>query len=269
MKYHGPGTESISCTGTGTICNMCAEIVTGASAGIGFAIVEGLLQAGMNVIACARNPATLEDIKQTLPGSSGKLYPYKTNLQNEDELLALFKDIQTKFGHVDVLVNNAGACETSGLASQSTSDWRRMLDLNVLSTSICTRETLKLLEQDHIEDGHIIIMNSIAGHHNHALIASGSGFYSGTKHMLAALTKALHTELVQKKSKIRVTSISPGLVLSRGVKAHIEAGAFTEDFAALGALDCKDISDAVLYVVGAPNHVVISELTIVPNGQLM
>ncbi|OWA49870.1 putative Dehydrogenase/reductase SDR family member 11 [Hypsibius exemplaris] len=156
------------------------------------------------------------------------------------------------------------------LESQSTEDWQQIFQLNVLATSICTRETLKLLEKDGIEDGHIININSVAGHSNTALTIDGIGFYSGAKHMITAISKNLYTELAKKKSKIRVTSISPGIVSSRVVKQYKEALGENVKGTALDAvlLECKDISDAVLYVVGSPPHVVITELTIVPSGQI-
>ncbi|OQV18804.1 putative Dehydrogenase/reductase SDR family member 11 [Hypsibius exemplaris] len=153
-------------------------LVTGASAGIGYAIVEGLLQAGVHVVACARNPATLHALKETLKADS------------------------------DILVNNAGIGYFGEVGSGSIAEWREMLNLNILSTTICTKETLRLLEKDGITTGHVININSIAGHRS----IEGFNFYSGTKHMLTALTKALHVELANKKSKIRVTSLSPGLV---------------------------------------------------------
>ncbi|OQV18799.1 putative Dehydrogenase/reductase SDR family member 11 [Hypsibius exemplaris] len=147
-------------------------LVTGASAGIGFTIAEGLLH-------------------------------------NEEEILALFKEIQTEFRHADILVNNAGGGDYGTLTHQSTADWGKRLDLNVLSTAICTREALNLLEKNHFEEANIININSVAGHENIAVTGPGFNFCSGTKHMLTALTKALHTELVQKKNEIRATLRSP------------------------------------------------------------
>ncbi|OQV18798.1 putative Dehydrogenase/reductase SDR family member 11 [Hypsibius exemplaris] len=245
-------------------------LVTGASAGIGFAIAEGLARAGVNVIGCARNPSTLEELGEKLPPGSGKIFSVKTDLEKEEEISALFHEIQTKWGHVDILVNNAGGGKMGSLESQSTEDWQQIFQLNVLATSICTRETLKLLEKDGIEDGHIININSVAGHSNTALTIDGIGFYSGAKHMITAISKNLYTELAKKKSKIRVTSISPGIVSSRVVKQYKEALGENVKGTALDAvlLECKDISDAVLYVVGSPPHVVITELTIVPSGQI-
>ncbi|OQV18803.1 hypothetical protein BV898_07060 [Hypsibius exemplaris] len=114
-----------------------------------------------------------------------------------------------------------------------------MLQLNILSTTICTKETLRLLEKDGITTGHVININSIAGHRS----IEGFKFTPARSNMLTALTKALHVELAKKKSKIRVTSLSPGL--------------------------CSDIADAVLYVLSVPLSVVITELTIVPNGEMV
>ncbi|OWA49865.1 putative Dehydrogenase/reductase SDR family member 11 [Hypsibius exemplaris] len=137
-----------------------------------------------------------------------------------------------------------------------------MFELNILAITISTTETLRLLEKDGIETGHIVNINSMAGHSVPAM-NYGTNFYTGTKHMLKALTTALSTELAAKKSKIRVTSLSPGLTdtpLIEGARKDSERGHFFKR----AALQGKDVADAVLYVLGTPSHVVITELTIVP-----
>ena len=78
-----------------------------------------------------------------------------------------------------------------------------LFQLNVLGLSICTREALRLMKNDGIDDGHIININSMLGHRDVPM--AFVHFYGSTKHMTVALTKALNAELRQQKSKIRVT----------------------------------------------------------------
>ena len=82
-----------------------------------------------------------------------------------------------------------------------------MLDVNVLGLCICTREAYKLMEKGGIDDGHFVNINSMSGHR-----IVGLPFYSATKFAVTALTEGLRRELRAKKSQIRCTSISPGLV---------------------------------------------------------
>ncbi|OQV18800.1 putative Dehydrogenase/reductase SDR family member 11 [Hypsibius exemplaris] len=231
-------------------------LVTGASAGIGFAIAEGLARAGVNVFACARNVSTLEGLAGSLPPNSGKVFPLKADLSKENEIVDLFKTIQTQCGHVDILVNNVGLSLFGGLDSQSTTEWRLMLDVNIMTAAICTKETLKLLDEDKVPSGHIININSAEWDPTY----EGLNFCRGTKEMMAALTKALHTELTKKKRKIRVTSICPGLVASSVIDN------LTNCFPDITALSCQDVANGVLYVLSVPEHVVITELTMLAQG---
>jgi len=242
-------------------------LVTGASAGIGYAIAEALAQAGVNVVACARNPEAVEVLSKSLPPSSGKLIGKKTDLVSESEILALFREIEAEFGHVDILVNNAGGAVRGQLIDGKTEDWKQMFELNILAVNICSREALRLLEKDGIKEGHIININSTCGHDALGAVDMAVSFYSGTKHMLVALTKMLSKELAQKKSKIRVTNLSPGVVKTRALEQATQQASPLDDLFNFTPLESHDIADAVLYVLGTPNNVVIRELTIVPNGQ--
>ncbi|PSN58402.1 Dehydrogenase/reductase SDR family member 11 [Blattella germanica] len=142
-----------------------------------------------------------------------------------------------------------------------------MIDVNVMGLSICTREALKSMKQKGMDQGHIIHINSLAGHYD--VVQPGFHMYSATKHAVTALTEGLRRELVDKGSKIRVTSISPGLVdteiLRRGTVDNVDAD---ELYKKAPSLNPKDISDAVLYVLGTPPHVQIHELTIQPVGEV-
>ncbi|OWA49867.1 putative Dehydrogenase/reductase SDR family member 11 [Hypsibius exemplaris] len=238
-------------------------VVTGASAGIGYAITTSLLEAGINVVGCARNPTSLEELQSKLPSHAGKLTALKSDLSKEEEILLLFKEIQANFGHADILINNAGTAILGNLSDADTEGWRTMLDLNILATNICTREFLKLLEKDGLDTGHIININSVAGHTIYP-VNMGSYYYSATKHMITALTKGLIHELSQKKSKIRVTSLSPGLV-NTPLVANIQKSSEHGQIWTRAALEGKDIADAVLYILGTPPNVVVTELTITPG----
>jgi len=254
-----------------------SALVTGASAGIGYAVAKDLAEHGLTVFACARNIAKLEELAKTVAGGkgNGKIYPVKCDLTKEPEILQLFKTIEEKTKHVDILVNNAGFASPDDLLTGRTEKWREMLDLNVLGLSICAREALRLMDKNKINDGHIINVNSMGGHAIFANFPS-SHWYGSTKHMVTALSKALNAELRAKKTKIRVTNLSPGSVETEFASTMIGGAANNEipaDMAAVASalqiqnLTAKDISNGVLYVLGAPAHVAIHELIIAPTEQ--
>jgi len=85
--------------------------------------------------------------------------------------------------------------------------WKTMFDVNVMGLCICTREAVKLMREAGIDDGHIININSVLGHIVKSMIA-----YCGTKHAVTALTEGLRQELLESKTHIRSTAISPGYV---------------------------------------------------------
>lgn len=78
-----------------------------------------------------------------------------------------------------------------------------MLDTNVLGLCIATREALKIMNKNGISDGHVIHINSVAGHW--VPFFTGISIYSASKHAVTALTETLRQELISKGSKIRVT----------------------------------------------------------------
>ena len=106
-------------------------LVTGASVGIGFAITESLAKAGVNVVACARNVATIEELaKKTTGNGQGKVYAIKCDLTKEEDIVQMFKTIEEKFKHVDILVNNAGLAHPDDLLSGRTDKWKGMIDVS-------------------------------------------------------------------------------------------------------------------------------------------
>lgn len=83
-------------------------LVTGASAGIGAAIAESLVQHGLKVVGLARRVERVEELKVKLAGAKGQLYPRKGDVSKVEDVEETFKWIQETFGTIHVLVNNAG-----------------------------------------------------------------------------------------------------------------------------------------------------------------
>jgi len=82
-----------------------------------------------------------------------------------------------------------------------------MLDVNILGLCVGVREAVKLMRETGVDDGHVINVGSLSGHRLADML-----FYSATKFAVVALTEGLRRELVEAKTHIRVTSVSPGLV---------------------------------------------------------
>ncbi|XP_065167439.1 farnesol dehydrogenase-like [Atheta coriaria] len=186
-------------------------IVTGASSGIGEAIVDSLTKAGMKVVGLARRVERVQNLADKLAkdGAKGKLYAVKCDMRVEDDVVKAFEWTTKNVGNVQVLVNNAGVIAHSNLSEGATEDWRKILETNVLGLCIATREATKIMKANKIE-GHIIHINSIAGQ-SHLFMPTIS-VYGASKHAVTNLTEILRQEMVAQKTNIKVTSISPGAV---------------------------------------------------------
>ncbi|XP_069684395.1 dehydrogenase/reductase SDR family member 11-like [Periplaneta americana] len=240
-------------------------VVTGASAGIGAAIAAELVRRGLRVAGLARRVDKIQELAQSLTDAPGTLHAIKCDLSKEEDILSAFSQIE-ELGGVDILINNAGVLFESLLSQGSTVEWRSMWDVNVLGLSICTREAFRSMRERQQDHGHMIHINSIAGHYD--VGKEGMHMYSATKHAVTALTEGLRRELVALHSNIRVTSISPGLVETEMFLVGMESIDAEELYSKWPSLKPQDIADAVVYVLGTPPHVQIHELTIKPVGEI-
>lgn len=237
-------------------------LVTGASAGIGQATAKLLAEAGMRVAVAARNTERLEALKNELSAQGAEVLPVGVDLRDEAQITHLFETIRREWGGVDVLVNNAGLGFVGALASQNPQDWREMLDLNVMALSQCTQEALKDMEGR--QEAYVIHISSIVGHQ---VPYAANGFYSATKHAVKALTEALRSELHDKKSPVRVTAISPGMVETEFSERAKRAPGDTSAYQNFKVLEAIDIAQLVTYLLSTPHHVQIHDIILRPREQ--
>lgn len=229
-------------------------VVTGASAGIGKAIVKELVNHGVTVVGLARTESQLQETAEEVKKSKG-IFHYKTvDLKKEDEVIGAFNWIDETLGGIYLLVNNAGLFYCSSLLDGKTEEWRDIMDLQILGVNVCTRETVKNMKKRQI-DGIIININSTVGQGMAPSLPIIPVMYTVSKRALAAITQGQRQELLQQKSRIRVSSINPGLVRTEKMLS-------VPEIATKPAIDLKDTVNAVVYIMTAPPHVEISELTI-------
>uniref|UniRef100_A0A9I3GIM9 Dehydrogenase n=1 Tax=Anopheles farauti TaxID=69004 RepID=A0A9I3GIM9_9DIPT len=237
-------------------------VVTGASSGIGAATVKALANAGMITFGLARRVERVDELKNDLSGDAKeRLHSIRCDVTKEEDILAAFRQIEEKFGGVDVLINNAGiARSTVGvLQANNTQAIREVIDTNLVGLTLCSREAFQSMKKRSV-DGHIIHINSILGH---TVLPMGTlNVYPATKYGVTALTETMRHELRLAGTKIKVTSISPGLVRTEIIP---NSAAITE----MPILEPEDIADAILYALGTPPRVQIHELTIKPVGENM
>uniref|UniRef100_A0A182WQQ6 Dehydrogenase n=1 Tax=Anopheles minimus TaxID=112268 RepID=A0A182WQQ6_9DIPT len=234
-------------------------VVTGASSGIGAATVKALAKAGMITFGLARRVERVDELKSELPKEvAERLHSIRCDITKEEDILAAFQQVTEKCGGVDVLINNAGLAKGGFgvLDADNTQVIRDVIDTNVVGLALCSREAFQSMKKRSV-DGHIVHINSILGH---MVAPMGTiNIYPASKYAVTALTETMRHELRLAGTKIKVTSISPGLVRTEMPTSKA--------LAERPCIEPEDIADAILYVLGTPPRVQIHELTIKPVGE--
>jgi len=231
-------------------------VVTGASSGIGEATARRLAAEGSAVVAAARRRDRLDALVAEIGGTAITL-----DVRDPDSVAALAAGVPV----CDVLVNNAGGAK--GLAPVAEADeehWRWMYEVNVLGTMRVTKALLPaLLSLEESRAGHIVSINSIAGHE----VYDGGAGYAAAKHAQSALLRTLRLELLGRP--VRVTEVCPGLVETDFslVRFDGDAERAASVYAGLQSLTADDIADCVAWAVTRPPHVNIDRIDVKPRAQ--
>ena len=179
-------------------------IITGASAGLGEQFAHAFTESGAHVVWGARREDLLKKIADEVSSKYGvNALPIKTDVAKEDDIINLVNTTVKEFGTVDVLVNNAGMYIVKPLIEQTLEDWHTVMDVNLTSAFLATREVAKVMIPK--KSGSIINISSTFGF-------GGTEFtevsYYVSKGGMVIMTKALAVELG--KHNIRVNAIAPG-----------------------------------------------------------
>ncbi|MCT3566772.1 SDR family oxidoreductase [Levilactobacillus brevis] len=238
-------------------------VITGASSGIGRATAKLLATKGANVVLGARREDRLKDLVAEI---GSKAVYQVTDVTQRAQVHELLQLALTRFGHIDVLYNNAGTMPQGNLSDREYDKWQMMLNVNIMGVLNGIGEVLPIMQRQ--RDGLIITTDSVAGH----VVYPASAVYNGTKYAVRAIMEGLRQE--EKQNGIRSTIISPGAVRTELVNtignATIEANIkqlMDSDGDRMLSLDPEDIANAVLFAIDQPKHVAISEVMVRPTGQ--
>ncbi|KAJ8668092.1 hypothetical protein QAD02_009755 [Eretmocerus hayati] len=229
-------------------------VVTGASSGIGLAISKALVSHGLIVVGLARRLAKMENEMKDVKGT-GKFYARECDITKEEEVVQALEWVKDTLGSFNILINNAGTLIFGKTEDTCVDEMEHVVKLNILGLLYCTKYSITMMKETQTE-AHIININSDLGH-NVPPLASGIflNIYPPTKFAVRALSETWKNEL--SNSKIRVTNVSPGLVKTELWDKATEAN---PKVAQMPALEAQDLSNAIVYVLGAPSHVEINEL---------
>jgi NADP-dependent 3-hydroxy acid dehydrogenase YdfG len=225
-------------------------LITGASGGIGAATARAAARAGYRVVLTGRRPGPLQALAAELGGLPRAL-PVCCDVSDWDQLLALVGEVTGTLGQLDVVFANAGwSAPTSflGRGGLPPRDWPGLVATNVLGPALTARAVLPALSQS---GGHLLLTGSVTGR-----VTRPGSLYSATKWAVSALAASIRAECVA--TGIRVTLIQPGLT---------DAGPLGAERQADPKLAPADVAAAIMYAVGQPAGVDVSEIVIRPVGQ--
>lgn len=174
-------------------------LITGASTGFGRALAEAVLATGDRVVATARNPAALDDLRGCGPDDVVRL---RLDVTDPVQVSAVVEEAVRRAGRIDVLVNNAGHGLIGALEELSDDQIRAVLDTNVLGVLSVTRAVLPHMRAR--RSGHIVQLSSVGG----VVANPGHALYATSKFALEGMSEALAGEVAP--LGIRMTIVEPG-----------------------------------------------------------
>lgn len=225
--------------------------VTGASRGIGKAIVEAFAEAGADVAFSARNLMHLQtleaSLKQRFPHQ--RFFPISADLSDKSLAISAANQAFEALGHCDVLVNNAGFFLPGGTLTEEDQTFEQMLNANVASAYHTTRVIAPKMQA--AKAGSIFTICSTAS----IMAYVNGGSYCIAKHALLGFNKVLREEL--KPHGVRVTAVMPGATLTDSWSGT--------DLPESRFIPAEDIATAIVEVCRLSSRTVIEELLIRPQ----
>ena len=210
-------------------------LITGASAGIGWASALALAGEGANIVLTARREERLTQLAGLIDKVGGKAVSFAGDAK-EEATAQKSVDLAVKtFGSIDFLINNVGVGNYKNLVDTSAADYDEMVDANIRSTFLFTRYTTPVMIKQ--KAGTILMISSMAGVYGFG----GEAVYCMTKFAQVGFAQALDKEL--RPHGIKVGAICPG-----GVKTEfgLGKGRTEESVAASGMLEPEDVAGVVL-----------------------
>jgi 3-oxoacyl-[acyl-carrier protein] reductase len=197
-----------------------------------------------------------------ITGNGGKAVAVQANVSKEADIRRLFAETKKAFGHVDVLVNNAGVYEFSPLENVNAEHFHRQFDLNVLGLVLASQEAVRHFGSG---GGSIVNISSLAS----TLPIPNASVYSATKAAVDAVTRSLAAELGPKK--VRVNAVNPGMVETEGThSAGITESDFRKQVEAqtpLGRIGQPlDIAPAVAFLASGDSGWITGQTLVIAGG---
>jgi NAD(P)-dependent dehydrogenase (short-subunit alcohol dehydrogenase family) len=209
-------------------------IVTGGGSGIGQGIALALAKVDVNVVICGRRKEALEKTVRMIEEAGERATVVQGDISQTPDVQRVVKVALDTFGHVDILINNAGISGGDEIHKMTDADWDQVMSVNLRGAFLMTREVLGTFRER--KSGHIINISSESGLEYYL----GDGSYGLSKHALNDMGEYIQRE--NQELNIRVNTICPGMVVTE----------MTENSSGLDYEKClypEDIADLTIWLL--------------------
>lgn len=226
-------------------------LITGASAGIGWAAAQAFAEKGANLVVTARREQRLCELCEEIRRAGGEVMYFAGDAAEETTAKACVELALKQFGRIDILINNAGIGNYKNLIDTSVADYDELMNSNVRSGFLFSRHTVPVMLAQ--KSGEILFISSVAGLQG----AAGEAVYSASKFAQIGFAQSLDAEL--RKHGIKVGTICPG-----GVKSEfaVGRGRTEEGIRESRMMDPREIADTIVFACMQPPNVRVLQMTV-------
>lgn len=236
-------------------------LVTGAGSGIGRATAFTLAVNGFTVVLAGRRAEPLEHAATEIIKAGGHALAVSTDVADPISVDALFSRIETDFGRLDFLFNNAGINKPAvPLEELSLAHWQEIFDINVTGSFLCAQAAVRLMKTQTPQGGRIINNGSVSAH----TPRPNATPYNAAKHAITGLTKSI--ALDHRSTRIACGQIDIGNAMS-DMSARMDKGMLQADgtTAPEPRFDVQYVADTLLHLAQLPLDVNMPFVTITAN----
>jgi ribitol 2-dehydrogenase len=229
-------------------------IITGASSGIGAAAARALAKLECKVVLAARSADRLDALAAELGAAALSVPTDVTSAADVNRMVSLAVE---QFGHIDVLLANAGIYIPGKVEEGNPDDWARLIDININGVFRCVHAVLPYMIAQ--KSGDILVTSSISGF----VDIVWEPVYSASKHAVQTFVHTLRRQMIP--HGIRVGSCAPGTVANElwGIYTEEEINKRVQDRTCLRS---EDVAEAIIFMLSQPQHVNISDLVMLPHA---
>tara|TARA_B100000965_G_scaffold386930_1_gene389697 strand:- start:1588 stop:2322 length:735 start_codon:yes stop_codon:yes gene_type:complete len=234
-------------------------LVTGATGGIGNALVKKFVSLQGDVLATGTKAEKLDELKKNFPNLKVK----KFDISEHSRIEEFIENVSLELGGLDILINNAGINSDNLSLRMKDDEWKKVIDINLTSTFLLSKNSIKKMLKT--KYGRIVNITSIVGHTGNL----GQANYSAAKSGLIGMSKSLAIEYAKKN--ITINCVSPGFIVSNMTSSIAEkVKLFLTSRIPMGKLGTgEDVSNCVAFLSSEQASYITGETIHVNGGMYM